>query len=127
MNRERLLNVAKALRESNDPRDFSMEFYGHVNCNTPACALGHYAHRTDLQDALILVNGCVRQSDGHYASYWTALVREHFDIDRDEVEALFSDSGCGNASTAIEAAEFIERFVDGGAEELTAAHFRRPR
>lgn len=47
MNKERLLNVAKALRESTTPPDlFTMRFVMR-ECGTPACALGHYAARGD--------------------------------------------------------------------------------
>lgn len=58
----RLLNVARALRESPNPKAFTMLRFVHGDdsfsntvgsaadwCGTPACALGHYGSRTDLQ------------------------------------------------------------------------------
>lgn len=130
MNKERLLNVAKALRESLKPEDFSMDMY-HV-CGTPACALGHYAARPDLQSAFALGkdgrSGLFRASDEAQSwdqciAYCGPAICEHFDISADQATDLFADGdtdeddevitevGCGNPKNAIEAAEYIERFV----------------
>lgn len=119
MNKERLLNVAKALRESPNPAEFTMllEVSG---CNTPACAWGHYFFRTDLQSEF----EPIVEDDGEISSYarhkpsglmCTHMSRStlnHFDIDEDEAEELFGGIGCGDAQTAIQAAEYIERFVE---------------
>lgn len=124
MNTERLLNVAKALRESPAPDRFTMESI-HA-CGTPACALGHYAARPDLQSEFRLqmpygfemANGAemTPELDG-------PEICGHFGISKQQALQLFSDSqdyddergpigaGCGDAKTAIEAAEYIERFV----------------
>jgi hypothetical protein len=48
----RLLNVAKALRDAAEAKKFfCMRDIAIVrdDCGTPACALGHYAARRDLQ------------------------------------------------------------------------------
>ena len=132
MNKQRLLNVAKALRESPNPGAFTMMAF--QECGTPACALGHYAARTDLQDAFELgeVWGIVpRGKRDEYGNLSTTLcyageeVCAHFDISEGQATQLFSDGendpddseryipvGCGNPRNAIEAAEYIERFVE---------------
>lgn len=128
MNKERLLNVARALRESPNPEQFHMSSYGH-NCNTPCCAIGHYAARPDLQDAFALDKyGWLILRNGDSTNYFRPEVLEHFDITPAQASALFSGEtdgddfdedgvptqvwGCDSAKTAIEAAEFIEAFCD---------------
>lgn len=112
MNKERLLNVAKALRESPSPHMFTMVHYGHA-CGTPACALGHYAARTDLQDAFELTQSgflvTTDAGDGRHRTLFKTL--EHFGINNDQENNLFGLRGCAEARTPIEAAEYIERFV----------------
>lgn len=121
---QRLLNVARALRESPNPDKFDMVKYGHP-CGTPACALGHYAARRDLQDAfglraLSTSRDLYVTHDGLTTWYDDFDVREHFRLDTydddeeegwSEAEELFGGRGCGGAKTAIEAAEYIEAFV----------------
>jgi hypothetical protein len=125
MNKERLLNVAKALRESQHPDNFTMCTV-HT-CGTPACAIGHYASRRDLQQFLQLPTrhyetkaniyvgpnamligawGATRPTDG-----WGLDAQRHFEITEYQVEQLFGYDGCRGAKTANEAAEYIERFV----------------
>lgn len=116
MNKERLLNVAKALRESPAPDDFDMGSYAN-GCGTPGCALGHYAARTDLQAAFRLAQGLTQACptlqtvSGSYAAWDSKAVLEHFGIDEAQAIELFDVVGCNAARTAVEAAEFIERFV----------------
>lgn len=133
MNKERLLNVAKALRESPKPDHFTMSRY--ADCGTPACAFGHYAARTDLQSAFIFDP----QRGGDYMPVRNArhpeesvnhgcdLVRIHFDITDAEASRLFGceseaedliENGapesaflCMCCGSANEAADWIERFV----------------
>lgn len=125
MNKERLLNVAKACRETKYL--FTMDYHVH-QCGTPACAFGNYAARTDLQDAFKLVDleyfksnnlyntiqafQGVETVDGMHVCYQDEIVREHFGISCTQAEQLFSSLGCGEANTAVEAAEFIEKFVE---------------
>jgi hypothetical protein len=126
MNKERLLNVAKALRESEKPHEFDMGDYVN-DCGTPACALGHYAFRTDLQTLCVIKN----RGDGSFLieyrehddergydrlDFDDGSVLEHFGISIEEAEDLFSSNGCGEAQTPNEAAEYIERFVATAAE-----------
>jgi hypothetical protein len=124
MNKARLLNLARALRESPNPDRFDMGTYGH-GCNTPACAFGHYAFRGDLQSAFELSeHGRVLDRDGRQLHYDSWRVREHFDVSYAQLDDLFAApcnggcddeacalGGCGGAKTAIEAAEYVERFV----------------
>ena len=108
---ERLLNVAKALEESPNPDKFTMETFGH-DCGTPACALGHYASRQDLQDAFLLDrDGFLRDGDGFTICYDDPDLLEHFDIRDFEAAELFSAIGCAAAETPREAANYIRAFV----------------
>lgn len=122
MNKERLLNVAKALRESPNPQQFNM---GRVTnpCGTPGCAIGHYVARHDLQSEFLPIppddihmtdtggTGHVRLRDGSAIYFTSKRLLRHFDVENDEYEELFGGDGCGDAKTPIEAAEYIERFV----------------
>lgn len=123
MNKDRLLAVARALRESPAPEKFTMEEYGY-GCNTPACAFGHYAARADLQGAFALdKDGWPILVNGPAVYYPSPVVLRHFGITGDEAAELFAgpefdddgeavrDGGCGGAKTARAAAEYIEEFV----------------
>lgn len=117
MNKERLLNVARALRESKNPELFTMRSFGH-RCGTPACALGHYAAREDLQDAFTLNKDgdfCGASYDDPDDAYELGMdsrrVLGHFRITKHQAWELFSEEGCGFAATPIQAAEYIESFV----------------
>ena len=110
----RLLNVARALRESPAPERFYMGKYTHA-CGTPACAFGHYAARTDLQSLFRITDTGeiqVKKSDGWE---WPVTIgvhtMTHFGIDRGEWGDLFSARGCANAKTPLQAARYIEDFV----------------
>lgn len=125
MNKQRLLNVAKALRESKNPESFSMGMY--TRCGSPGCALGHYASRGDLQQTFVLA-----ESDGVDCPYEDSIetddlgrikvgagltcnaqaICDHFEIDKKQAHELFAGSGCGMATTAKDAARFIEDFVE---------------
>ncbi len=138
--KKRLLNVAKALRETQTPDDFRMSLFGNA-CGTPACALGHYASRTDLQKAFVFR---VNREDAAYnkrqsqamledpstyrglisphvatvkrprAALWYdgPEILEHFGITDYQAELIFGGHGCGGARHPDEAAQFIERFVE---------------
>lgn len=130
MNKERLLNVAKALRETKFVAEFDMS--RHVTeCGTPACAFGNYAARYDLQDTFITfattdrAAGILTRIDGKYAGYTSDAVLDHFDITSEESNELFGsgrdrlddeDSTYGRldrtCKTPEEAAAYIERFVE---------------
>lgn len=135
MNKERLLNVAKALRESKNPDMFNMNAYGSY-CGTPACAFGHYAARRDLQDTFEFKPEkgpytCVFLISNHEESITHAnkAVLDHFGITGAEAARLFGCESeaeecidenalsetlflCKSAGSANEAADWIERFVE---------------
>lgn len=116
MNEERLLNVAKACRESKHPELFNMDNQIHA-CGTPACAFGHYCAREDLQQEFTIATRwsafSIQTTSGSNKDVWwdDDCVLEHFGITRREANELFFAGGCGNAKTPTEAAEYIERFV----------------
>lgn len=119
MNKERLLNVAKSLRESPNPDKFDMSYHLDHECGTPACAFGHYAARQDLQSTFRVARDPrfhaygIETTDGENQNVWwdDQCVREHFDITYDEARLLFFSDGCDYAKSPNEAAEYIERFV----------------
>ena len=113
IHKNRLLNVARALRESQKPESFDMSRYGH-NCKTPACALGHYAHRDDLQGLFGLTQKgyLILRESKSLVEFDDAPAVDHFGINGEEALELFgADDGCGGANSVDEAADYIEAFV----------------
>lgn len=112
---QRLLNVAKALRECPAPNKFTMSEY-HF-CGTPGCAFGNYAARIDLQNDFQLdkCHGILFIGNGHdmdkVVHHDSQEVLYHFHINAADSFYLFGHEGCGGAKTSIDAAEFIENFV----------------
>lgn len=97
-------------------------------CGTPACVLGNYASRGDLQRLLtvkalprrynrnelehvMVLRGKVVHDSYDSASHKDAQVLDHFGITAAESEVLFGPDGCGGAKTPEEAAAYIEKFV----------------
>lgn len=139
---KRLLNVARALRESPAPHLFDMGAFvndaewlsyksGRVEfdpalenfCGTPACALGHYGSRPDLQHIVKIVKERGLDRDGHavydlrflnnqHVNYDDGTkLPEHFGLNYKQMSELFDSDGCGGAKTTVEAAKYIENFV----------------
>ena len=110
IHKQRLLNVAKACRETAHPAAFTMFYFGH-DCGTPACAMGNYAFRRDLQRTFILRGQDVltKASDSDLRT-WIDM-RVHFGITEAETVELFDTDGCGGAETHEQAATYIEKFV----------------
>lgn len=141
---DRLLKVAKALREHPAPKRFSMKCYINGDefdrdenasvkeewCGTPACALGTYASRPDLQRFLRIETNQSEQWDDNTGDWVTRLVPEMVHLDGDQAyfdseaietyfgldgwgnaRELFGPDGCGGAKTPKAAAKYIERFV----------------
>lgn len=114
---QRLLNVARATRETAAPGDFTMRYFG--DCGSPACALGNYAVRRDLQRVFYLgklpedgTRLFLRSvADNSLVSFSEGLVQRHFGISEAEAVELFSGVGCGYAKTPEAAALYIEAFV----------------
>lgn len=114
MNKDRLLNVAKACRETLHPTEFSLITFH--KCGTPGCVLGNYAYRQDLQDDFMLGNesGLYKRGEatiGNLLWHGSDVVCNHFNINRAQADELFGLTGCGRARTAEEAADYIEDFV----------------
>lgn len=127
----RLLDVARALHDAAAAKlAFSMgailfdewdaEELGLPEdfCGSPACALGHYGVRGDLQDEFVpnaehstLDYKHGEGSFGQHICYSDNRMLAYFEVSRDDMELLFGGDGCGDAQTATEAAEFIENFV----------------
>ena len=114
MHKKRLLNAARALRESPNPEKFTMRRY--INeCGSPACVLGHYAARKDLQRTFgvdTVARVLYRRNPKEIVGYYSLLVQSHFGISPWEAETLFNTSGCNGAITSDEAATYIENFVN---------------
>lgn len=134
----RLLGVATALRDADAANwAFEMSTYGwdgdlsrnhrldlgipkseckfvtDHKCGTPACAIGHYAVRRDLQRSFALdKGGDLVDNNGYSVMHDSYQSLKHFGIDYDEAEELFDSDGCGNASTALAAAKYIENFIE---------------
>ncbi len=142
---QRLLRVARALRESPAPLAFTMECFLRGDgldpneektqenhwCGTPACAIGHYASRSDLQRLLKVVHDLQWDIDNEGRDIeirvpgivFSALYGvddlnfgddrflEHFGISYKQACQLFCESGCGCAKKPATAAAYIERFV----------------
>src|SRR5262245_7142093 len=112
----RLMNVARACRESESPKDFTMARFTNT-CGTPGCALGHYVARTDLQRIMVEVYHAgipwpvLRDNRDRAVDYDSPETRRHFGLDSEALTELFSPWGCGRASTSGQAARYIERFV----------------
>lgn len=87
------------------------------DCGTPACVLGHYAARIDLQSEFRIVvsdeqGAYIVDSRGKHIWHSCPSVREHFDISRVQAYHLFDLEGCDDADTPAEAAAYIRRFID---------------
>jgi hypothetical protein len=133
VNKERLLKVAKALREAPEPEKFDMRAHVHP-CGTPSCAFGHYAARRDLQDSFSIDSSRVSArlpyqgvhlNDGTEVCFSDDVVLAHFDLNEEEAGELFGSMSANpmdnipeayarlarTCKTSLEAAEYIERFV----------------
>lgn len=112
IHKKRLLNVARALREIKAPNMLTMDRVSHA-CGAPACALGHYVARSDLQKSFRLTaNGAIALRRGPLLEWFRGpRICGHLGIGIEESGELFSGDGCGNAKTAKQAIKYIERFV----------------
>lgn len=130
-NKERLLNVVRALHEDPDPENFTMarevwggmrsRFGARPECGTPGCAFGHYAARRDLQDAFAIdrqgaFGASIREVTfggefGRGVYYCSDSVARHFGLSEGEIDDLFGPDGCGGAKTSVDAADYIENWV----------------
>jgi hypothetical protein len=98
---------------------------GYGSCGSPCCALGHYAWRRDLQQTFELIHASVYSliDDAEDCCFDGSVICEHFGLTRNEANALFSERGCGQAITALDAARYIERFAEATWPESPAPVF----
>lgn len=116
--KQRLLNVARAVRESPAPSRFDMGVELHP-CGTPSCAWGHYIVRRDLQQEFIPImdgpmRGCVTVgSDALQYNCFGSAAQKHFGLSENEIRELFSPFGCGGAGNNLfKAVTYIEGFAE---------------
>lgn len=133
MNIERLLDLADVLDAAHaiNTRYHQRAWFhsGGTNeqapneCGTPACALGHWAAANPER--------WVAAYNPGLATKWSPVLRhnfvsrqlpdvyleamEEFGITDHQAEELFNGSGCGSATTAKEAADYIRAFVERNA------------
>lgn len=125
LNRENFRKLIQSTLDA-DPRDFTMEVY--AQCGSPACVIGNYAARQDLQSEFRLdAHGRVLDVANELANYWGYKVREHFGISDQDTQDLFAapdDSdedeegnvihkpgGCGDATTPEEAVHYLTMWM----------------
>lgn len=123
MNLERMNNLVTALQEaSKQPllcALFDMGKWGHDvtkkiahPCGTPACSMGHYAAREDLQNRFRLNSrGTICLRNNREVENITAEICNHFDIDNYQAEELFGSIGCGDASSLRDATKYVKKFI----------------
>lgn len=118
MFRHRLLNAARAVVEFDHSQDKVRQgrvwmTYYMKPCGAPACVLGHYALRADLQDAFKVVGSQIAPIDNEHAPviYDGWRIRDHFGLSYEEANDLFSAGGCGvgNGGDPLEESDFHNR------------------
>ena len=113
MNKARLEKLIVAL-EGVKPSQFDMTMYVHW-CGTPACVLGHFAARSDLQKKFTLSDGGwsavhVRKT-GESIDYFDDEVLTYFGITRAQSERLFGADENEGATPAT-MRKRIRKFID---------------
>ncbi len=126
---KRLTNLARIARDAQKAesllskvRRFTMHRWGYgadkgETCGTPACLLGHYAARIDVQRRFSLrKDGEVRtHGKGRYANSLIQRAADHFGITFDDAHAMFGNSqapGANQAKSPAGAAQYVERFIE---------------
>jgi hypothetical protein len=117
MHKARLEKLITAL-EGVKPKQFDMTVYAH-KCGTPACVLGHFAARKDLQKkfkfnhkgdafsaAVLLVKG------GTAVYHEDDEVLEYFGITPAQSEYLFGCEGKNEHATPAQMRRQIRKFID---------------
>jgi hypothetical protein len=117
----RFENLIKATLEA--PKEqFNMGMFTH-DCGSPACLLGNYGNRTDLQRTFVLtkMRGSdsnnrlflrLRNKPGAYVLEYGSEICEHFGITMVEADDLFSTMGCNNAQAdKTQAIKYVRAFV----------------
>lgn len=107
-----LREAAKRYGRKNDwLNGYCQAIYTH-DCGTPACAFGHYAAAHPKRFAISKRDGFpVLMVAGVYPFYGLDAAKEEFELSQSEVIELFGGNGCGGAKTALQAAQYIEKFI----------------
>lgn len=130
----RLENAALVLEEATNlkvdgERQFNMEKFVHF-CGAPACVLGYYGSRTDLQK-LMVISGTKTKVKGRFGEYrldaqlvyrkglyeqdivdyYDERLLDHFGLNAEQSYELFGSEGCGGANTPLQAARYIRKFI----------------
>lgn len=123
MNKANFEKLLQATREA-PAEAFDMGvFCGALTpCGTPACLLGNYAMRSDLQSAFTAQQGIsgdmgrvCRTDTGDSLWIDDKYICEHFDITRGQADRLFNNNGCNNAGQdRAKALAYVERFMSTG-------------
>lgn len=120
----RFENLIRSTAEA-DPKTFDMERAMHP-CGTPACVIGNYADRRDLQRTFRLPSTrsrsfCDLVVGGRGTSACGPEVEVHFGLDMWEAYGLFNPYGCGGAKTPRQAVRHLKRFLARKIREQKAA------
>ena len=117
MNKARLEKLIVAL-EGVKPKQFDMTVYAHA-CGTPACVLGHFAARKDLQSKFKFNDKCDRFSaailskkTGQAVYHEDDEVLEYFGINDAQSEYLFGCEGKNEHATPAQMRQRIRKFID---------------
>lgn len=121
VNFRRMDNVVRVLDEAPTNLKNSLDMGEYFSeCGSPACVLGHYASRPDVQR--LLRPGKRRDSyggglmpvavkSGRRVGLDSEEVLSHFGITYEEAEELFGGEGCGGATTTKAAAKYVKQFI----------------
>jgi len=111
MNKARLEKLIVAL-EGVKPRDFNMTVYLHP-CGSPACVLGYFASRGDLQRKFKLTKHSVSLRDtDEPVDFYDEEVCGYFGITYTQAESLFGCEGANEFATPAQMRRRIRKFID---------------
>ena len=118
INKQRLEKLLVALKGVK-PKDFDMNNYVHA-CGTPACVLGYFASRVDLQRKFVLAKNAqgymtcqLRVQDHDYpVDYEDTQVLGYFGINREQAEYLFGGGYPNDGKTPAQMRRKIRKFID---------------
>lgn len=115
INKPRLEKLIVAL-EGVKPRDFDMGRYVH-SCGSPACVLGYFASRGDLQRKFVItrdnydgVNICLRGTK-EPVDHWDRVTHGYFGISEEQAEYLFGAES-NEGATPAQMRRKIRKFID---------------
>ena len=114
MRLDRLRECIVALLESPAPERFAMEKYYHP-CGTPACILGHHAHR--YGHGLWPFNA-TRNTVSCLTTWHVSAA--YFDLSEGQWDELFGEGACGGAATPRQAITYLEGFISKHARSAVA-------